>query len=116
MNLQRWNLPQMLQQHRAYKEKELQRVLRDKVEQIKFNYSKELNPRQIAFLQKDEAMCKAVEEIYNTLQGQLSFVLEENETLKAEYALLYKAHSELQDNYLKQVVKTNELRFKLLAP
>jgi hypothetical protein len=106
----------MLEQHRAEKEKDLERALREKVEQIKFSYSKDLNPRQITFLQKDEAMCKAVEEVYNALQAQLRFVLEENETLKAEYALLYKSHSELQDNYLKQVVKTNELRFKLLAP
>jgi len=107
-------LDEALQSRREVQQR-FERVLKQKIESIKYAYSKDkLSEKQLAFLKRDEEFCKASEEMANKLIAQINFLMQENNEQKLFMQGLMKDVDKWQEQYINLCLEYNQMRFDKL--
>jgi hypothetical protein len=93
-------------------QRHFEQALKNKIESIKFAYSKDnLNAKQLEFLKRDESFCKASEEFANKLIHQITFLIKENKEQQLFMQTLMQDVDKWQEQYINICLELNQKRF-----
>lgn len=92
---------------------EFEKAFRQKINDLKFAYSREnLNEKQLAFIQRDEAFCKATEHLFNILSQQIAGLKYENEQTINMMADMHKDMTMYQEMFVNLSIEHQNLKKK----
>lgn len=90
---------------------QFEKAFRQKIQDLKFAYQREnLNEKQLLYIQRDEAFCKATEHLFNVLSQQIAGLKYENEQTLNMMADMQKDMTLYQEMFVNLSIEHQELK------